>query len=119
MIFEGDLLSRLRGVISRGIFYLMSDSSAQAGALGVIRGVYLDAHGNTVLKGESRELRNSVKFRTGQRVKVLLPYPYGNIRDSDSDLSVYRFSSGEWSGQRYPLWNWSIIFTNFPILSYF
>lgn len=115
VVFQGDIRQQLAVILTRGVFYLMNDPSAPNYTTGTIRSVTLDSNGNTVLSGETRELRNGVAFQAGQSTKVLLTVPYGNVRDSDPEVSTYRFSTGPRVGQNYPLWNWSVGFQGLTV----
>lgn len=115
VVFQGDIRQQLAVILTRGVFYLMNDPNAPNYTTGTVRSVTLDSNGNTVLSGETRELRNGVAFQAGQSTKVLLTVPYGNVRDSDPEVSSYRFSTGPRSGQIYPLWNWSVGFEDLTI----
>lgn len=115
VVFQGNIQQQLAVILTRGVFYLMNDPNAPNFTTGTIRSVSLDANGNTVLRGEARELRNGVAFQAGQNTKVFLTFPYGNVRDSDPEVSIYRFASGPRFGQSYPLWNWSVGFQDLII----
>lgn len=115
VVYKGDITPQLQVILSRGTFYLANDPNDPNYTTGTIRSVYIDSDGNTVLKGESRELRNGVPFQAGQSTNLLLTFPFGNIRDSDSEASIYKFVSGPRVGQSYPLWNWSVGFESFQI----
>ena len=73
---------------------------------------------STLLRFENRELRDQVDFAVGQILTALRPFSYGNLRDSDTKKAIYSFADntyGSRAGQSYPLWNWCVLFTKFPI----
>ena len=75
-------------------------------------------NGSTVLRFENRELRNKVDFAVNQSLVALRPFSYGNLRDSDPEKALFQFADkayGTRAGQPYPLWNWCVLFTKFPI----
>jgi hypothetical protein len=115
LTFTGDLQDQLQTTLLNGVFDLQNDQNAAGTTSGTIRSVTLDASGNTLLKGESRELNNGINFVQRQLVTVKLMFPYGNIRDSDPESSIYQFVSGPRVGQPYPLWNWSVGFDGLKI----
>ncbi len=74
--------------------------------------------GVTVLRFENRERRNHKDFSVGQSLTALRSYSYGNLRDSDPEKAIYQFADsayGTRAGQSYPLWNWCVLFNQFPI----
>lgn len=116
VVYAGDLRAELAAVKSRGVFYLSNNQPSPSYATAAIRDIYLDADGNTVLRGETGELRNGTNFQKDQLTTLSLASPYGNIRDSDNEASLYKFSSGPRAGESYPMWNWSVAFTGLKIL---
>jgi hypothetical protein len=115
LTFAGDLTNQLTAIIARGVFYLQSTAGDSTMANGVIRSVAIDSNGNTVMTGENGELRNGVQFAAGQSVVIRSIVPSGNIRDSDTETSPYKFAGGPRAGQAYPLWNWSVSFEDLII----
>lgn len=115
LILQGDLRSQLATVMMQGVFTLQNNTAGKAFTSGTIRSVFLDANGNTVLRGEVGELRNGVPFQPGQTTQVLAIMPFGNVRDSDPEVSHHVFTAGPRAGQAYPLWNWSVGFQDLPI----
>jgi acetyl esterase/lipase len=116
-LIAGKLEDRLAPLLSEGAFYMANTVAGSAFAEAPARLVYQD-HGSTVLPFENRERRNSVDFTAGQTLIALRPFAYGNLRDSDPEASIYEFADkayGTRAGQRYPLWNWCVQFSNFPI----
>lgn len=113
--FAGDFIDQLSTIRRNGVFILQSDPNAPGFASGTIRSVTLDSSGNTVLKGEVGELRNGVNFAVGQMTTLNAIVPFGNVRDSDPEISIYKFANGSRAGQPYPLWNWSVGFEELPI----
>jgi hypothetical protein len=118
VLIPGDVRDQLRRVLQNGVFYLQTASDftcTSSCARGIIRNVTLDASGDTVLQGISSELEGGTSFVAGQSLAVALIWPYGNIRDSDNEPSLYTFATGPRAGQPYPLWNWSVAFEGLPI----
>jgi len=119
LIFEGDLLNEFAPLMQEGVFYVSNRVAHDSLSTNVIvRQVYVNQEGNTVLSGFTKDLRKGVPFLEGQRCYVMRRYAYGNVRDQDDEQSVYTFedpSYGTRHGQPYPLWNWCVGFTDFPI----
>ena len=111
VVCAGDVRPLFAPIAGYGVANLRRDDQASPGwTQGPIRSVSLDGSGNTVIRGEVRELYNRVLFQAGQKVGVAAIMPLGNVRDSDDEVSIYSFASGARVGQRYPLWNWSVAF---------
>ena len=113
----GDLRARLKSLMDEGAFYVVNTAVGAEYAQTTVRSVQYEA-GFTVLRFEDRDLRNKVPFVAGQQLVVLRPFPYGNVRDLDAEPSVYKFtdaSYGTRAGQPYPLWNWCVSFSGFPV----
>ena len=108
VVVAGDIRDQLTTIVQHGIFLLQNDPNGADYTFGVIRDIYLDANGNTVFGGNSGELANGVLFKAGQPLSIMMVWPYGNIRDSDNEQSIYKFKDGPRAGQPYPLWNWSV-----------
>lgn len=117
VVYAGDWRTHLAATVRAGAFYLMNDQGQHGAAKAVIRAVDLDADGNTVLRGETRELAGGVPFAAGQATRLHLPRFVGNVRDSDASASLYRFAHGPRKGEPYPLWNWSVAYRDLPIKS--
>jgi acetyl esterase/lipase len=118
LVLQGDLRERLKPLLDEGAFYAANTLSGDAHAQAPVRGVDSE-NGTTVLRFENRELRNGVGFVVGQTLMALRPFPFGNLRDSDSEVAIYRFTDagyGRRAGQSYPLWNWCVLFSGFPIV---
>ncbi len=112
LLFEGDLLPRLKPFTDEGAFFLLN-----ANARAPIRHVAREG-GRTLLRFETRELRNGIAFQPGEGVTLSRPYSYGNLRDSDAEPALYTFADsayGTRAGASYPLWNWCVLFTHLPV----
>jgi hypothetical protein len=112
VVFAGDIRSEFAKLANEGVFNLQQVSPLTNLP---IRDVSLDGDGNTVCRGETRELRLAVNFSSGATCQVYRYYPFGNLRDGDNELSTFQFAAGLRAGQSYPLWNWCIQFDNFTI----
>jgi hypothetical protein len=115
VVVAGDIRPQLTAILQHGVFYLQNNPNATGYTYEPIRNVYLDGNGNTVLEGNVSELYNGVPFQAGQPLFIVLIWPYGNIRDSDAESTLYKFSTGPRAGQPYPLWNWSVGFEGLTI----
>lgn len=111
----GDIRSELSTTLQHGVFYLQNSPTQSGYTEGAIRSVLLDANDDTVFDGSVSELDNAVPFQTGQPLSVTMIWSYGNIRDSDNEQSLYKFTDGPLAGQVYPLWNWSVGFEGLAI----
>jgi hypothetical protein len=119
MILEGDLSAKLKPLTDEGAFFVTNTLTGRAATRVPIRKVRYE-DGDTFLQFETRELRNGVAFNAGQAVVAQRPFTYGNLRDSDgsSAMTAQCFgdaSYGTRAGQPYPLWNWCVLFTAFPV----
>ena len=117
MLVRGDLRPLLQPLIDEGAFFVMNTETGTAMAQAPIRHVSV-ADGQTVLRFENRERRNGVDFIAGQTLLAVHPFPYGNLRDSDPERSIFTFGDaayGRRHGQPYPLWNWCVLFSRFSI----
>lgn len=117
ILVTGDIQNRLKPLISEGAFFASNHLTGDAYTQAPIRHVYME-NGTTVLRLENRELRNKVGFDVNQSLVALRPFSYGNLRDSDPEKAIYQFADkayGSRAGQPYPLWNWCVLFTKFPI----
>lgn len=115
VVYAGDLRPALAGVMKTGVFHLINKASAGQATSAAIREVILDGQGNTVFRGEARELYQGIQFKAGQETAINAVFMIGNVRDSDSTQSMYRFETGPRKGEPYPLWNWSVAFADLPI----
>jgi hypothetical protein len=115
VVIPGDIQAQLAATTQHGVFYLQNDPNQNGYTIGVIRSVALDADGNTVLQGNISELTGDLAFEAGQPLSITMIWPYGNIRDSDNEPTLYRFIDGPRAGQPYPLWNWSVGFEGLAI----
>ncbi len=117
LLLEGNVGDRLKPLIAEGAFYVTNMLTGDAYARAPIR--HVDEHaGITVIRFEDRERRNNTDFDIGQTLTALRPFSYGNLRDSDSEKSIYQFADSAYGtrvGQSYPLWNWCILFDQFPV----
>jgi len=119
ILVTGDFQNRLKTLTAEGAFSASNHLTGDAYTQAPIRHVYRE-DGSTVLQFENRELRNQVNFVAGQSLVSLRPFSYGNLRDSDSEQAIYQFADkayGTRAGQPYPLWNWCVLFNQFPIVS--
>ncbi|QIF06116.1 phosphate ABC transporter substrate-binding protein [Roseimicrobium sp. ORNL1] len=119
MILEGDLSKRLKSLTDEGVFFVTNTLTGRAVTRVPIRKVRYES-GDTFLQFETRELRNGVAFNAGQTVVAQRPFTYGNLRDSDdsSAMTAQVFGDegyGTRAGQPYPLWNWCVLFSGFPV----
>ncbi len=67
---------------------------------------------------ETHELRNGMPFAVGQTDVAQRSFSHGNLRDSAPDGPLYTFgdaSYGTRAGQRYPLWNGCVLFSDFDL----
>lgn len=74
-------------------------------------------NGKAALSFPNRELKGP-PFEAGQAIQAYRSYPFGNLRDSDAEESVYTYADtayGHRAGRRYPLWNWCVTFTDLPV----
>ncbi|AWO00349.1 phosphate ABC transporter substrate-binding protein [Chitinophaga alhagiae] len=118
VIFDGDLLAEVAALRKEGVFYIGNIAAENIFTNLIIREVFLDAAGQTVMRGELKDLRNNVPFQKGQRIYTARRYAYGNLRDSDNRQSVFTFSDtsyGTRQGQKYPLYNYCITFEALPV----
>lgn len=116
--FEGNILHEFVTLLDEGVFYLNNTEEGEGYTNLIVREVLLDTNGDTILKGESDDLRNRVNFRVGQTCFTSRRYGFGNIRDSDHEKSTYTFKDdnyGKRQGENYPLWNWSVAFQDMVV----
>jgi hypothetical protein len=117
LVVAGEMRERVSVLMDEGAFYVANTMGGETYAQAPVRWV-AEEHGSTVLRLETRELRKNVKFAVGQTLIVHRPFPYANLRDSDPETAVYRFADaayGRRAGQPYPLWNWCVLFSGFPV----
>lgn len=117
ILIPGEPSDPLRLLVNEGAFTAANTMAGNAYAQATIRHLYQE-NGSTVLRFENRELRNGVNFAVGQSLISLRPFPYGNLRDSDPEKAIYTFADdtyGKRAGQPYPLWNWCVLFNQFPV----
>jgi hypothetical protein len=117
LLVEGDLPEKLRPLLKEGAFFAMNEESGAALAQAPVRHLGSEG-GQTILRFENRERRNAVDFAVGQTLLALRPFSYGNLRDSDSESATHTFGDaayGARAGEAYPLWNWCVLFSSFPV----
>lgn len=117
ILLNENLQKQLQALINEGAFFAANNLTGNTYAQAPIRKVYAE-NGSTVLRFENRELRNLVNFAADQSLVTLRPFSYGNLRDSDPEKAIYQFTDPEYGAradQSYPLWNWCVLFTQFPI----
>ena len=106
----GDIRPTLKALTDEGAFWLTALlPNGTPTAQGVARGVTFDGT-NTVLIGETRELRTGAgygPFVAGDTLTLRRMNPYTNFRDSDNLLSLNTFAAGPRTGMPYPLHNWA------------
>lgn len=102
-------LARFGPLISEGAFKANETT---------IRGVYQEGQ-TLVLRAQANEIFDAALFPVGGQVYINRFYSYGNIRDSDDEVSVQRFAGdfGTRQGRQYPLHNWLCSFIHLPIES--
>lgn len=119
IIFEGNIMEQFIVLAEEGAFYLSNRVEKGTGfSKLLIRSVFLDENGDTVLKGEKGDAQTKVNFKAGQQCFVSRIYGYGNIHDSDPERSVFTFRDGTYgtrTGQPYPLFNWCVVFQDLDI----
>ena len=112
MVLTRSFAKELKPLADEGAFFV-----ASAGTRVPVRAVW-EENGVSVLRFETRELRNGVPFEVGQVVTAQRAFSYGNVRDSDPEKSVYTFgdaSFGTRAGLAYPLWNWCVLFSDLEV----
>jgi hypothetical protein len=114
VVMAEDIQSQLGSILERGVFYLQNDLSAASFTYGAIDNAGLNSSGDTVLSGYDAQL-SGPGFQTGYPLAITMIWPYGNIRDSDDEPTIYTFTTGPRQGQAYPLWNWSVAFEGLVI----
>ncbi len=117
LLIDGNVGRQLKLLIAEGAFHVTNMLTGDAYARVPVR--YVNKEDEiTVLRFENRERRNNTDFAVGQTLTTLRPFSYGNLRDSDPEKAIYRFADpayGTRVGQFYPLWNWCVLFNQFPI----
>jgi hypothetical protein len=117
LLLDRNVGDRLKPLLAEGTFYVTNMLTGDAYARAPIRHVSED-DGVAVFRFENRERRNNTAFSVGQSLTALRGYSYGNLRDSDPEKAIYQFADpayGTRAGQPYPLWNWCVLFNQFPI----
>ena len=117
LLIAGAMPDRLKPLLAEGAFSVANTLASKAYAQAPVRKVY-EENGSTVLRFENRERRNNADFAVGQALTALRIFSYGNLRDSDPEAALYRFADTDYgtrAGQPYPLWNWCVSFSKFPI----
>jgi hypothetical protein len=119
VVFEGNIQNEFSILKQEGVFSLANITGNDKDATSmVVRHVYQDKNGSTVLEGEAESLKNNIPFQTGQYCFTARIFPYGNLHDSDKEKSTFTFRDqtyGHRHGQPYPLFNWCIIFRDLAI----
>lgn len=116
----GELMME-RGVTEATRLLMNEGAFLAAGTSGPVTRVPVRAvreeNGAAVLTYEPAELRDGRPFEAGQELVAMRAFSYGNLRDSDDEQSVFSFADkayGSRAGQAYPLWNWCVLFSDFP-----
>jgi hypothetical protein len=110
LVLKSSFAEHLKPLLAEGAFFVTSISGETTRV--AIRAVS-EENGFTVLRYDPRELRNNVRFVTGQDIVAQRSFSYGNLRDSDPERSIHTFADatyGTRAGQSYPLWNWCVLF---------
>ncbi|MDG2387699.1 MAG: phosphate ABC transporter substrate-binding protein [Planctomycetaceae bacterium] len=117
LLLDGNIGERLKPLIAEGAFHVTNMLTGDAYARIPVRYVH-EEDGITVLRFENRERQNNKDFAVGQTLTTLRPFSYGNLRDSDPEKAIYRFADSAYGtrvGKSYPLWNWCVLFHQFPM----
>ncbi len=119
MVLKGSPVANLMPLRDEGAFFAANTAPGRAATRVPVRKVIVE-DGDTFLRFETRELRNGVAFNAGQTIIAQRAFTYGNLRDSEigAEECPYRFSDASYgtrAGQRYPAWNWCVLFTGFPV----
>lgn len=104
-------------LLAEGAFFVSNMQAGDAYAQAPIRHV-TESEGKTILRFENRERRMQKDFDTGQILTAVRGFSFGNLRDSDPEKAIYQFADqgyGTRTGEPYPLWNWCVLFKQFPI----
>ncbi len=115
IILTNDYSEVLHPLLDEGAFFLTATSAGKSVRVPV-RGAAVE-NGVTVLRYDPAELRDGTPFEAGLSINAQRSFSYGNLRDSDPERAVFTFADdtyGTRGGQPYPLWNWCVIFSNFP-----
>lgn len=123
LILAGPPPPVLARLLEEGAFPVSNQAAGAAHAQAPVRAVHTGSDpatgaATTHLRFEDRELRNATPFAPGQPLTAMRPYAYCNLRDSDAEPSLHTFADpayGRRQGRPYPLWNWCVLFTDFPI----
>lgn len=109
----GDITAMLKPLTDEGAFYAYGGNPSR----GIIRSVVYSG-GNTILTGETRELRSDagyVPFTAGNALTFGRNCLFTNVRDSDPDASLYSFAAGPRAGQSFPLYNWLCLYDGLAV----
>lgn len=112
LVLTKSFANALKPLVDEGTFFVTNTTGPNTRV--PVRAVS-EANGVTVLRYETRELRNKVPFAIGQNVVAQRSFSYGNLRDSDPEPSTHRFADARYgtrAGQSYPLWNWCVLFSD-------
>lgn len=115
ILLRSSFAKQLKLLTDEGVFFAANTSGKPTRT--PIRQVR-EEDGVTVLRYEPRELRDGTAFTTGQAIVAQRSFSYGNLRDSDPELSTHTFADdayGTRAGKPYPLWNWCMLFSNLPV----
>lgn len=115
LVLAASVAGQLRPLMAEGAFFVVNLSGKSTRV--PIRAVS-EVNGATVLRYETGELRNGVRFEQGQDLVAQRSFSYGNLRDSDPERSIHTFADatyGTRAGQAYPLWNWCVLFADFSV----
>jgi len=113
LVLSAPFPDRLQALRTEGAFYIANFEPGDAFAQAPVRHVE-----GATLRYENRELRGTKGFAVGQTLVASRPFSYGNLRDSDPEPALYPFGDatyGTRAGTPYPLWNWCVLFGDFPI----
>lgn len=114
MVLTKSAAKALKPLVDEGAFLVTNTTGTNTRA--PVRWIS-EEKGVTVLRYETRELRNKVPFAIGQTVVAQRSFSYGNIRDSDPEPSTHTFADAGYGtrvGKPYPLWNWCVLFSDLP-----
>ena len=117
LLIDGKLDPVLKPLLAEGAFFVSNMLAGDIYAQAPIRHIE-EVDGSTVLRFENRERRKNKDFAVGQSLTTFRGFSYGNLRDSDPEKAIYKFADpgyGTRAGQPYPLWNWCVLFKQFPI----
>jgi hypothetical protein len=107
-VVSTDAGSALEALSQEGAFYLVCDNQPRLLIRSIEPGKDLSLHAD-VTNGDLAEPAAQLHCH-GERI-----YGFGNLRDSDPAISFYQFAHGPRKGQRYPLYNWSVVFDQLKV----